>query len=42
MSVGVSEIIESLEDGNKITGVYVLLFKMNGLVISMSKINKLH
>ena len=42
MSVGVGETIESLEDGNKITGVYVLLFKMDKLVISMPKIKKLN
>ena len=39
MSVGVGETMESLED---VTGVCVLLFKMNELVISMSKINKLN
>ena len=42
MSVEVGETIESLKDGNEITGVDVLLFKMNELVISMSKINKLN
>ena len=35
MLVGVGETIESLEDGNKITGVDVLLFKMSELVISV-------
>ena len=42
MSVEVGETIESFKDGKKIIGVCVLLFKMNELVTSMSKINKLN